>query len=186
MHDLSLLEVDTKLQQNFDLSKEAINQQGFGLIQRTVDAQDLIHAVNINMHYIQHQQEKTHISFFQKVTFPTIKETQLYYTRGKILDEHQILNLSIPIQNIELFNQNMFQICENTKLMQQKAHNFNQLTPTEIQICKLLMEGNSIKKIAEISTSSIHTIKHHRTNIYKKLEVKNFFGFYHFMKFFKL
>lgn len=47
------------------------------------------------------------------------------------------------------------------------------LTPTEIEILKLIANGLSVKEIAAKRISSIHTIITHKKNIFRKLEVNN-------------
>lgn len=49
----------------------------------------------------------------------------------------------------------------------------NVLTPSEIEILKLIARGKSAKEIAAERVSSIHTIITHKKNIFRKLEVNN-------------
>ena len=45
------------------------------------------------------------------------------------------------------------------------------LTTTEIEILKLVAQGKSVKEIAAIRISSVHTIITHKKNIFRKLNV---------------
>lgn len=47
------------------------------------------------------------------------------------------------------------------------------LTPSETEILKLIAKGKSVKEIAGIRFSSVHTIMTHKKNIFRKLEVNN-------------
>jgi DNA-binding NarL/FixJ family response regulator len=47
------------------------------------------------------------------------------------------------------------------------------LTPTEVDILKMIARGLSVKEIAQERVSSIHTIVTHKKNIFRKLEVNN-------------
>ena len=47
------------------------------------------------------------------------------------------------------------------------------LTPTETEILKLIAKGKSVKEIASLRFSSVHTIMTHKKNIFRKLEVNN-------------
>ena len=47
------------------------------------------------------------------------------------------------------------------------------LTPRESKILHLILHGYSIKTIAEKLENSVETIKHHRKNIYIKLDVSS-------------
>ncbi len=48
-----------------------------------------------------------------------------------------------------------------------------ELTPTEVEILKLIALGRSAKEIAAERVSSIHTITTHKKNIFRKLDVNN-------------
>ena len=48
-----------------------------------------------------------------------------------------------------------------------------ELTPTEIQVATLIKEGKRTKEIAEILSRSEHTIITHRSNVRRKLGLKN-------------
>ncbi len=56
---------------------------------------------------------------------------------------------------------------------QEKNELTNTLTPTEIEILKLIAQGNSVKEIAAKRVSSTHTITTHKKNIFMKLGVNN-------------
>ena len=54
------------------------------------------------------------------------------------------------------------------------AQSKNQLqNNTEIEILKLVAQGKSVKEIAAIRISSVHTIITHKKNIFRKLNVNN-------------
>ena len=47
------------------------------------------------------------------------------------------------------------------------------LTPTETEILKLIAHGKSVKEIAALRNSSVHTVTTHKKNLFRKLEVSN-------------
>lgn len=184
--DFSLLEADKKILQLFDLTKADINEQGISLLEKTVNKIDLDNAIQVNLNYLKKKQVMSHVSFLQRVNFKTNPQEQLYYTRGKIIDEQRILNLSVPIQDLNLFNHESLKVYHNSIFIKSNIHKYNLLTKREIQICKFLCDGSSLNEIAISLGISEHTIKNHKINIYKKLEVTNFFSFYNFCSKFKL
>ncbi len=186
LQDFSLLEADRKIIQFFDLPLDEINQQGIGLLEETVHATDLENAIQLTGNYLQNKEELSHVSFLQRVKFKTISKEQLYYTRGKIIDENRILNISVPIQDLELYNHQVLNLYDNSFFIKLNIHKFNLLTKRELDICKYLCYGNSLAQNAIDLGISTHTIKNHKINIYKKLEVNNFFDFYNFCSKFKL
>jgi DNA-binding CsgD family transcriptional regulator len=47
------------------------------------------------------------------------------------------------------------------------------LTPTELQVASMIKKGLPSRKIADRLYISLHTIKSHRRNIRKKLNIQN-------------
>lgn len=186
IEDFSIIETDKKMLNYFDMSIESINNAGFELLQRVVHRDDLNNAVNVNMHYLQNLDTMTHVSFFQRATFNQNSEEQNFYTRGRALDSKRIFNLSIPIHDIGLFHHKISDICEHTTFVKANIERYNQLTKRELIIAKNLLKGSNMREIAKELHISIHTLKNHKTSIYKKMNVKNYFEFYNFANKFKL
>ena len=49
------------------------------------------------------------------------------------------------------------------------------LTPTEREVLRLIASGKSVKEIAVLRNSSVHTIITHKKNLFRKLEVNNIY-----------
>jgi two-component system response regulator DegU len=62
---------------------------------------------------------------------------------------------------------------EFKKLNEQSAYVQNLLTPREVEVLKLVAEGNANKVIGEKLFISEKTVKNHLHNVYEKLEVKD-------------
>ena len=50
---------------------------------------------------------------------------------------------------------------------------FSKLTPTELEVAKLIIQGNTTKKIADILNTASSTVDFHRNNIRKKIGISN-------------
>ena len=50
---------------------------------------------------------------------------------------------------------------------------FSRLTPTELEIAKLVMQGKTTKMIAEILNTATSTVDFHRNNIRKKVGISS-------------
>jgi len=84
-----------------------------------------------------------------------IQSALRYANRGERFLCHQITNLLLtPTRTAELEEK---------------------LTPTEIEILKLIAAGKSVKEIANERNSSIHTITTHKKNIFRKLGVNTIY-----------
>ena len=47
------------------------------------------------------------------------------------------------------------------------------MTPTEREVLRLIASGKTVKEIAALRNSSVHTIITHKKNLFRKLEVNN-------------
>jgi len=84
-----------------------------------------------------------------------IQSALRYANRGERFLCHQITNLLLtPTRSAELEEK---------------------LTPTEVEILKLIAAGKSVKEIANERNSSIHTITTHKKNIFRKLGVNTIY-----------
>jgi len=61
----------------------------------------------------------------------------------------------------------------SSPFMDQLRNNYSQLTPREMEICKMIKNGLMSKEISEILNVSILTVHKHRETIRKKLGIKN-------------
>lgn len=185
LSDFSVLDTDKKILDFYKISVEEIREQGFEIVKKYVHKDYLVHAVNANMDYIERQEDLNYVSFLQRIC-RTGMEDQIFHSKGKIIEGNRILNVSISMTDIEFFNRSIFDICDDTMLMKRKSPFFDRLTKKEITVSKELVHGNNIREISEKLGCSSHTVRHHKSNIYRKLEVKNYFEFYGFIKNFKI
>ena len=56
-------------------------------------------------------------------------------------------------------------------LLDDFARRFSALTPTEQSVVRLYAEGHEVNEVAEVAFISIHTVRKHNANIYRKLDV---------------
>ena len=95
---------------------------------------------------------------------------------GYILKNTSPVNLIDALKNVlagdvamsPFVAQKVFQHFRKQNLPQEDPYN---LTPRELEILQLLVQGNSYKMIAGKSSISIDTVKRHLQNIYSKLHV---------------
>lgn len=185
LSDFSVLDTDKKILDFYKISIEEIREQGFEILKEYVHQDYLVHAVNANMDYIERHEELNYVSFLQRICNVGVQD-QVFHSKGKIIEGNRILNVSISMTDMEFFNKSIFDICDDTMLMKRKSPFFDRLTKKEITISKELVHGNNLQEISNKLGCSSHTVRHHKNNIYRKLEVKNYFEFYNFIKNFKI
>ncbi len=86
----------------------------------------------------------------------------------------------LPYEDIIFIQDNLTAIQKKLNyffpLFPQKAVEPDELTSREIEVLKLVTQGNSNKETAEYLSISIHTVISHRKNICRKLEIKTVSG----------
>lgn len=65
------------------------------------------------------------------------------------------------------------EMMQSLYISQSKEQEVSRLTPRELHICQLLVQGHSVKKIAQLTQTMPKTVFTHRANIYKKLGISN-------------
>jgi len=84
------------------------------------------------------------------------------------------LESSLPTKNraeLQLLKNNLDEIV--SPFVNKVSHDFASLTPLELQICNMVMQGLSSKEIANIRGIEPTTVNRHRENIRKKLGLSN-------------
>lgn len=186
LSNLSIKEMDYKVLQALELTKDEIIDRGYDLLTDCVNKNDLDNAVHLFGNYTNNRDTITCVDFLQRIYYQPTGYSDTLYTTSKIMNETDILNLSIPLGDLELFQNDIFKLIDEVDFTKRNTYNFCKLTAKEIEISGLLAKGYSTLEVSEKLISSINTIKKHRTSIYRKMEVTNYFEFYRFARAFGL
>lgn len=104
------------------------------------------------------------------------KENSVYV----VADKPDSVIHSLPYKGIFFIHDNLTEIQKKLNgffpSLPQKTVEPDELTNREIEVLKLVAQGNSNKEIADYLSISIHTVISHRKNICSKLEIKTISG----------
>ena len=113
------------------------------------------------------------ILFFNELSEPMIRQVQgstSISLLAKDASEGEIISALQAAVKGEQY------ICQEVQEMLQAVsptEDFIPLTASETEILKLIAHGKSVKEIATLRHSSIHTIVTHKKNLFRKLQVNN-------------
>lgn len=187
LEDFSVLETDEDGAEYIGSSSDEFKELGFDFLQKLVPVEDLNNAIEANKHYLDNLDTQDNVSFLQRIIpIDKKKDTKLYYTKGKVIDHNRILNISIPIENLEYCHHRSFDLFNHAQFIKRNITKFNELTKREVTMCKFLCQSDSMMEVASYFQISINTLKNHRRNIYRKMSVSNYFDFYNFCSKFKI
>jgi DNA-binding CsgD family transcriptional regulator/ligand-binding sensor protein len=96
----------------------------------------------------------------------------IYVTQHEQIEEREVC-LALLTNMMAIHLQKLLPSSEDKSLSVDQAVFSQVLTPRELDVLKYVVEGLSNRDIAEQLYISIHTVKNHITNIFRKLEVKD-------------
>lgn len=118
-------------------------------------------------------------TFFQQVKHAEGLQSVWYLSISTVLiyndDNEPLYSLTIPLQlNEQLpIAPKLERLILENNFLREKASLFIQLTKKEIEILALMAKGKSIKEIAYENYLSDETVRTHRRNIKKKLDIRS-------------
>jgi len=87
--------------------------------------------------------------------------------------ESIFIALESAIRNRNHFSAEVLDVLMDKNTSHQVSQESNYLTPSEIEIVKLIASGLTTKEIAQQKFISFHTVMSHRKNIFRKLNINN-------------
>lgn len=181
--NFEFLAIDFKLKEHATSFTNA-NQEN--ILKEFISEKCLEKVSNKYLKYLDTNEFQKPLSFIQKIDNIKTCKSELYYIRGKVIENRKIVSIAIPLQGMNLFNHDGDKLYQNSVFINKNFEKYNTITKTELLVCKYLCKGLSLKKISLLLQKSEHTIKNHKNNLYKKMEVTNFFDFYNFSHKFKI
>ncbi len=113
------------------------------------------------------------ISFFQKIKLKEDEDFAWLLTTSKILkDRGEFISISQEISGMDGSTKAVLKLLDDNLYIRKNIKKFGSLTKREKQILQLVSQGMSSKQVAEKLFLSPQTVKTHRKNISKKLDLK--------------
>ncbi len=117
--------------------------------------------------------EEAIISYFQKYRPRVDADYEWLFTSAKIYKKRRaLITIATPVSQLHEIGNKMNRILDEHSFMKKNFKKFMALTKREKEVMKLLALGHSAKEISEQLFVSFNTIKRHRLNLYKKLEIE--------------
>ncbi len=110
-------------------------------------------------------------SFFQYIKLPD-KDYQWFITNTKLFKPRDcLISFTNPLGCLQDFDKGFADILDDNVYIRNNIEIYSQISKREKEIIRLLVKGNAIKEIADQLNISEFTVKTHRQNIYKKLNI---------------
>lgn len=181
---LDMTYANKKVEEILDLDTESILDRGYDLILEISDKSVLAHTSSLISSYDLENNPNKLCSFPQRVNLKG--QDEWLFTHKLIFDEVAYLNCGYTIQEIGKPGELISKILDEVFVERDGWSKYNALQNRELEIMQLMAQGFTSKELSEILFISEHTVKTHRKNIYKKLDVKNLADLIRFVQAFEM
>lgn len=165
--------VSNTIEQNFGIPKERVSEDGFGVIVDIIHPLDLQPVTNKVKSLYDKNDPYAIVSFLQRIKPIGKKDYSLLFTSTKLFgNKGQGISISIPLQDKD-FAIGLGKILGDNIFLRKNYERFASLTTREREILRLIASEKTNKQIAEVLTISTNTVRTHRNNTWKKLEIKS-------------
>jgi DNA-binding CsgD family transcriptional regulator len=131
-------------------------------------------------------------SFFQQVRYSREGAWNWYSSSIKLIlqdnagDPLLSITFAIPMNTVHYLTNKVSRMLEENNFIKANFKQFSRLTKRELEILKLFALGKSSTQISETIHISSETVKTHRKNIYKKLNITSSFNLSEYARAFDL
>lgn len=161
-----------RMQEDLQTTLEQVQKEGVEFIKRITHPETTERVVPQLMELVESQSDTRISSFYQYIKLPQ-QDYQWFLTTSKLLDGKFVISTTIPLAVLKDFDKNIIDVLNENVFLKSNLGKYHMLTKREKEIIKELIRGKTNLQIAEELNLSAFTIKTHRQNIYKKLEISN-------------
>ncbi len=173
INDFSLVYISPRMETDFGIKKDLFQQGGHNFLASFIHPETTERVIPQLKELVASGDYSKVISFFQYIKTPAT-DYQWFHTNTKLLEGRDCtISITNPVSVLEDFEDKVVDILNDYIYLKNNLTRYNDLTRREKEVLKLLSEGKSHKELADKLMISELTVKTHRQNIYRKLEVSN-------------
>lgn len=174
IEDFGLIYMSPSMERDFALTIKIMEEKyGKHYLNSFIHPETTKRVIPLLMYLVKQKSYNKTISFFQYIKTPKT-DYSWYYTSLKLLKNFDCtIAITNPVKDFKDFNNELEVLLNENIYLKKNLDKFNKLTQREKEVIKLVVKGNSNIDIATSFNVSELTIKTHRQNIYKKLEINH-------------
>jgi DNA-binding CsgD family transcriptional regulator len=171
-HDMGLRWMSGSMENDLKISSRKVAEQGPLFLQNIIHY-DSTHQVVPRLKVFQGRGDKNRvIGFMQMIRRDQSQPYLPYYTSVKLSQELGcFICQTVPLKEIENHAHVLMKLMDFHALQKESFTRFQQLTKREKEILQMVAQGHTNRNIGEMLCISPFTVKTHRQNILRKLEV---------------
>ncbi len=172
---------------NFGLEYFEVNQgeaPDLSTLAKKANTEILEHNITKIKHFEKQNDKNAMCSYYQLFEFENKNQ---WVSSSKIITcDNNFFSISYFLEDFAGFGTYIHEVLDTTFSDINAWKRFQALSKKEKEILQLIAQGKSAKEIAKTTYISEHTVRTHRKNIYRKIDVKNLYGLIKFAESFKL
>lgn len=171
--DFSIVYMNKRMQSDVGATLHTVRKSGRAFLEKHMHPETTARIVPLLVEFIKNADDQKIISFFQLFKTPK-SDYRWYYTSLKLLSNTMYtIAITNPVADFQDFNQEIQVILNENIYLKTNLKKYENLTNREKQIIRFLTDGKTQNQVAEILNISEYTVKTHKQNIYKKLQISN-------------
>ncbi|NQY86709.1 MAG: helix-turn-helix transcriptional regulator [Colwellia sp.] len=172
---------------NFGLDYFEVNQgeaPDLSTLAKKANTEILDYNITKIKHFAKQNDKNAMCSYYQLFEFENKNQ---WVSSSKIITcDNNFFSISYFLEDFAGFGTYIHEVLDTTFSDINAWKKFQALSKKEKNILQLIAQGKSAKEIAKATFISEHTVRTHRKNIYRKIDVKNLYGLIKFAESFKL
>jgi DNA-binding CsgD family transcriptional regulator len=170
--DFGLTYVSERMRNEVQINIEEAKKNGSEYVKKLVHPETTERVIPFLIDLVKSDDRKKVLSYYQLIKLGG-KEYEWYLSTTKILNDENLITISIPVSIMQDFKFRIGNILNENIYLRSKLKVYDTITKREKEIIKLIVSGKTSSEIAGILCISELTIKTHRQNIYRKLGFSN-------------
>jgi len=171
--DLGLIYMSPRMEKDFQATTEEVLKIGVKFLYDRIHIESSSRVVPKLLELIQSNDYNMVTSFFQYIRLPD-KDYQWFITNTKLfVPRNCLISFTNPLGCLQDFDKGIADILDDNVYIRNHIEAYSQISKREKEIIRLLVKGNTLKEIAQHLNISELTIKTHRQNIYRKLNISS-------------
>lgn len=171
--DIGLIYMSPAMEKDFQTTTEEVLKIGVKFLYDRIHIESSSRVVPKLLDLIASNDYSKVTSFFQYIKLPD-KDYQWFITNTKLFKPRDcIISFTNPLGCLQDFDKGIADILDDNVYLRNNIDAYSQISKREKEIIRLFVKGNNLKDIAEQLNISELTVKTHRQNLYKKLNIKS-------------
>lgn len=171
--DIGLIYMSPAMEKDFQVTTEEVLKIGVKFLYDRIHVESSSRVVPKLLNLINSNDYTKVTSFFQYIKLPG-KDYQWFVTNTKLFKPRDcLISFTNPLGYLQDFDKGIADILDDNVFIRNNIEAYSQISKREKETIRLLVKGNSLKEIANQLNISELTVKTHRQNIYKKLNISS-------------